>query len=95
MTTIHPDLKVVQAAKKLPVEIIAEHLVIISESMQKLRAGHLTDEAIFLLIREAAPRKGNRRNSKQITIQEIKTVIEGMEAVAGKFTKKPETAKKK
>lgn len=78
-------LKVVQAPdNEVATEVIATHIVAIAEGITRLRSGRLTDRALFLLIQAAAP---NYR--KPLSLKEIKSVFDGIDALKSEFIKKP------
>ncbi len=68
-------------------EVLATEIVAISAGIKKLRAGRLTDRALFLLIQHAAPTVG-KYNASKVGIAEIKAVLEGMESLEATFLKK-------
>lgn len=70
--------------KEVPTEVLADAIIAISEGVKKLRAGRLTDKALYLLIQHAAPSVGN----KPLSQKEIKAVLEGAESLARTFIKK-------
>lgn len=97
MTTIHPKLNIKQPpdlSHGVPVELLATSIVAISQGIKKLRKERLNDRALYLLIQEAAPRKGSRSNSPQLTLKEIAAVIEGMDRLEETFIRKPDPKKK-
>ncbi|HKW15638.1 MAG TPA: hypothetical protein VJS69_14215 [Candidatus Krumholzibacteria bacterium] len=67
-----------------PVEIIAESIKAIADGVRKLRAGPLTDRALFLLIQHSAPMVRGR----YIGISEIKRVFDGISSLEGEYLKK-------
>jgi hypothetical protein len=78
-------IKIVQEdSNPVAVEVIATHIIAIAESIARLRAGRLTDRALFLLIQAAAP---NYR--KPLSLKEIKSVFDGIDALKTEFIKKP------
>lgn len=80
-------IKVVQEeGNEVAVEVIATHIVAIAEGIERLRAGRLTDRALFLLIQAAAP---NYR--KPLSLKEIKSVFDGIAALKTEFIKKPKS----
>lgn len=62
-------------AKPVPIEVMAESIVAISQGIRKLRAGPLNDRALVLLIQHAAP----SHNGAAISQKEIKAVLAGIE----------------
>lgn len=73
---------------EIPTEVLANSIVAISEGIRKIRSGRLTDRALFLLIRDAAPTYGAKYRTQSVGLSEIKAVIEGMESLEKTFLKK-------
>lgn len=73
--------------KEVPTEVLAASIVALAEGMRKLRAGRLTDKALFLLIQHAAPNVGGRGYSP-VSIKDIKAVFQGIENLEAEFIKK-------
>jgi hypothetical protein len=85
-----PKVSVIQAqppTKEVPTEVLAASIVAISDSMKKLRAGRLTDRALYLLIQDAAPTLQGRP-PKKISMKEIKAVFAGIESLESTFVKR-------
>ncbi len=78
---------VVTKAEDVPTEVLADSIVSIAQSMKKLRAGRLTDKALFLLIQHAAP-KPSHGVGGQVTQAHIRAVFEGIESLEATFLKK-------
>lgn len=74
--------------KEVPVEVIADAIVGISAGIKKLRAGRLTDKALFLLVQNAAPNVGGKYNSSPISMREIRAVFEGIDQLEATYLKK-------
>lgn len=70
--------------KEVPVEVLAESIVAISQGIRKLRSGRLTDRALLLLIQDAAPSISH----KPISQREIKAVLEGIDSLERMYIKK-------
>ena len=75
-------------AKEISVEVLASSIVSISEGIKKLRAGRLTDRALFLLVQNAAPNVGGRYNQSPVSMRDIKAVFEGIDNLETAFIKK-------
>lgn len=73
--------------KPVPIEVIAEAIVAISEGIRKLRAGPLNDRALILLIQHAAPAVGGRYQNTQLSIKDIKATLEGIESLEREYLK--------
>lgn len=73
-----------------PIEVIAEAIVAISQGIKKLRQGPLNDEALIMLIQNAAPNVGGRRygTSTPISKKTIRAVLEGIESLETTYLKK-------
>lgn len=82
-----------QPEKEVPTEVLASSIAAIAEGMRKLRAGRLTDKALFLLIQHAAPNVGGRGGFSPVSIKEIKAVFEGIDALEATFLKKKPAAR--
>lgn len=67
--------------KPVPVEVLADSIVAISDGVKKLRSGRLNDRALMLLIQHAAPNVGGRYNQGQVPMKHVRAVIEGMESL--------------
>lgn len=77
-------VKVVQPtppADEVPVEVIADALVSISEGIKRLRAGRLNERALVLLIQHAIPM------ADRPSVKQIKAVLDGAEALRRQHTK--------
>lgn len=81
-----PKPIVVKNDTEIPVEIIAQAIVAISEGIKKLRSSRLKDDALFLLIQRASP--DLRNPYRKVGIKEIEAVFEGIESLERKFLKK-------
>jgi len=75
------------AEKPVPVEIIADSIVSISDGLRKLRAGRLNDRALILLIQHASPMAGAGRLRKPISAKEVRAVLEGIESLEREYLK--------
>jgi hypothetical protein len=69
-------------ADEIPVEVIADALVSISDGIKKLRAGSLNEKALQLLIQHAIP-AANRPSTKQ-----IQAVLDGAESLKSLYLKR-------
>jgi hypothetical protein len=74
--------------KEIPTEVLATSIVSISEGIKKLRAGRLTDRALWLLIQDAAPSVGGKFGNAKLSMKEIRAVFEGIESLERVFIKK-------
>lgn len=83
-------VKVVQLdeQKPVPIQVIADSIVAISDGVKKLRSGPLNERALLLLIQHAAPTVGGRGRYTAIGVKEIKAVLDGMESLEETFLKK-------
>jgi hypothetical protein len=70
---------------EIPTEIMAESIKAIADGVIKLRSGRLNDRALFLLIKDAAPRN--------LTLADIRATLDGIASLEAAFLHKP-TAKK-
>lgn len=69
---------------EVPVEVIAQAVLSISQGIKKLRTGPLNDYALVLLIQHACPPVKH----KPISQKEVKTVLAGLEALERTYLKK-------
>lgn len=74
VNVIQPEDK----SKKIPVDILAESIVEISNAVKKMRNGGLTDRAIILLIHD----------SSSVGKPAIKAVLDSMETLSEKYIRK-------
>lgn len=77
------------ADAEVPIEVLADAIVAMSQGIKKLRAGKLNDRALFLLIQNASPTVGQGYRAKPLSIAAIKAVFEGIESLERAYTKKP------
>jgi hypothetical protein len=83
-------IKIVQEeGNEVPVEIIAKHIISISEGIKKLLNGPLNEKALLLLIQNAAP----STSYGKIGITEIRSVIEGISSLEKTYIRKKQGAK--
>lgn len=76
-------VKIVQSADKpVPVEVLAESIVAISDGIKKLLAGPIAEDTLVLLIQHAAPTIGSRYNRTNLGTREIRATLRGIEALA-------------
>lgn len=74
---------------EVPVEVLADAIVAISAGVKKMRAGRLTEDAIILLIQNAAPSIKKGYSGKQpISQKTVRAVLQGMEALERTYLKK-------
>lgn len=75
--------------KQVPIEVLADSIVQISQGIKKLRSGRLNDRALMLLIQHAAPNVSARsRLYTPLSIKAIKAVFEGIESLEATYLKK-------
>lgn len=74
--------------KEIPTEVLADSIVAISSGLKKLRAGRLTDRALYLLVQDAAPSVGGKYGNSKLSMKEIRAVFEGVESLERAFLKK-------
>lgn len=80
------------AEKPVPVEVLAESIVAISQGVKKLLAGPIKEETLLLLIQDAAPRvKGPLGRSDGVTKKEIKAVLDGIVSLEATHLKRKPT----
>jgi hypothetical protein len=80
--------------KPVPVEVMADAIVAISQGMKKVMAGPLNEKAIVLLIQHAAPPYRYGMQSKKVGTVEIKCVLEGIQGLERTYLKAKPGAKK-
>ena len=81
--------------KPVPVEVLAEAILSISEGVKKLRAGPLNERALLLLIQNAAPAmKSGRYHRTPVTTKMVNAVLQGMDALEREYLKPKKEAKK-
>jgi len=66
--------------KEIPVDVLAESIVSISEGVKKIRSGRLNDKALYLLIQHASEGKP--------PVSTIRAVIDGMASLEGTYLKR-------
>lgn len=66
-------------------DVIADEIVAISIAMNRLRSTRLTDDALFLLIQNAAPTVGSKYKKRSMSVTQIKAVFDGIEAMKQKY----------
>ena len=70
----------------VPVEILADAILVIAEGIKAMRAGRLNDRALVLLIQHASPTpKG--MHSKPISAKEVRAVLAGIENLEREYLK--------
>lgn len=74
--------------KEIPVEVLAEAILAISQNIKALRRGRLTDKALLLLITHAAPQTGTRGSKKSISQREVKAVLAGIDNLEREYLKR-------
>lgn len=73
--------------KIVPVEVLAQSILSISEGIKKLRSTKLNDKALFLLIQNNTFIKKGYASSK-CSMVDVKAVIESIETLATAYLKK-------
>ena len=68
-------------AEEVPVEVIADALVAISDGIKRLRSGALNERALLLLIQHAIPQ------SDRLSVKQIKAVLDGAESLRSNYVK--------
>jgi hypothetical protein len=71
--------------KEVPIEVLADAIVAISEGVAKMRSSRFVDRTLYMLIADAAPMFGNRQT---VGIREVKAVIEGIASLEARHLKK-------
>lgn len=72
----------------VPVEIMAEAIIAISQGVKKLRAGPLNERALLLLITNAAPMAGKSLYSRTpVSQKHVKAVLAGIEQLEREYLK--------
>lgn len=72
----------------IPVEIIANAIVAISEGMKKIRASRLTERALILLITDASPKYGGKGyHAKHVTASDVRAVLDGIDQLEKLYLK--------
>ena len=69
-------------AAEVPIEVMADAVVAISESIKKMRAGPLNERALLLLIQHAIPMSGRP------TAKQIKAVLDAAESLKTLYLKR-------
>lgn len=72
--------------KEVPTEVLAESIVSMAAGIRKLRAGRLNDNALHLLIQNAAPSVG--RGYTPLSLKQIRAVFAGIDALEATYLKK-------
>lgn len=67
---------------EVPVEIIADSIVTISNALKKLRSGRLNDKALMLLIQQAMPQK------HRVTVKQIRLIFDSIDALSATYLKR-------
>ncbi len=85
----NPIVKIVQPEETpVPVEVIASAIVSISEGIQKLRAGPLTERALLLLITDASPMYATTSYGKhRVKREQVRAVLDGLAGLSAEFVK--------
>lgn len=65
----------------VPLEVLADSIVAISEGVKRLRATRIKDDTLYLLIQHAAPTVYSNSSYRKPTIKEIKAVLDGIESL--------------
>ena len=72
--------------KPVPVELVVQAILSISEGMKKMRSTRLNDRALCMLIAKASPTYGSYPK-QQITASQVKLVFEGIESLEAAYLK--------
>ena len=72
-----------------PLEIIAEAIIKISESIEVMKKSRLTQHAIILLIHDNCSMIGGKFNKKKPTTKQIREVIDSIESLKTTYLKQP------
>lgn len=79
--------KVIQAPESpVPVEVLAESIVTISQGVTTLLSGPLKESALILLIQHAAPKVG-KYPAKQVSQADVRAVLEGIKSLEREYLK--------
>jgi hypothetical protein len=81
-------LSVKQPEPPIPTEVMADSIVAIAKAMWTLRSGRLNDNALYLLIQNAAPKIGGKYSKKPVPITTIKAVFDGIASLEATYLKK-------
>lgn len=73
--------------KVVPVELMAENILAISQGIKKLIGGPLNEKALVLLIQNAAPSWG-KYPARKVGPNEVRAVLEGIESLEATYLKK-------
>lgn len=73
--------------KEVPLDVMAESIVAISNGIRKITSTRINDKALHLLIQHAAPSVGTYP-TKRISVQQIKAVLQGIESLERTYLKK-------
>lgn len=72
---------------QVPIQIIADAIVSISNGIKKLLSGPLSERALIILLTEACPRMGKGYHSKPVTSTHVKAVLKGLQDLERQFIK--------
>jgi hypothetical protein len=73
--------------KPVPVEVLAESIKAISRGIEKLLAGPLKDETLYLLIAKAAPNVGGKYGNGPMSTRQVRAVIQGIKSLEREYLK--------
>lgn len=79
-------------ADEVPVEILANEITAMAESVRRLRAGRLNERALILLIQNAAPGIKKRMGNVPISSKQVRAVLDGIDSLEREYlrpAKKP------
>ena len=63
----------------VPIEVLAEAIVAISQGLRRLRKSSLNDKALILLITRACPAFGSSRNRQRVSAKQVRAVMDGIQ----------------
>lgn len=72
---------------EVPMEVLAEAIVTISEGVKRLQATRIADRTLYMLIADAAPVFGGIPKQR-VGIREVKAVLEGIASLEAQHLKK-------
>lgn len=73
--------------KEVPMEVLADAVVAITEGVKKLLSSRVTDRTLYMLIADAAPQYGKYPKSS-VGVREVKAVLEGITQLEARHLKK-------
>lgn len=78
---------ITQSETPVPIEVIAESIVSISQGVQKLLAGPLNQNALELLITNACPKAGKGYSAKSMCVRDVRAVLQGLQQLESEYIK--------